>query len=198
VAPGYRDVNTAGVIQRNQSHALPAPPRAGATAEAGSFAAAMAAAPHSVLPTVPSGKGAQGSAAVTQTQPTPQVASAYRKYIGRSTGTGQCVALVHATNPALGATSCWVRGAPVQGNARLRPGTAIATFAPSGRYANATDGSSHTAVYLGQTAHGIQVLDQWAGKPAAVRTIPWRNPGAAAANTGGAFHVVNSTQTRIV
>lgn len=39
------------------------------------------------------------------------------------------------------------------------PGTAIATFDPSGKYGNHTDGRSHAAIYLGQDATGIQVLD---------------------------------------
>jgi hypothetical protein len=122
-------------------------------------------------------------------------AGSYAHFIGRSVGTGQCVALVRASNPNIGSTGCWVRGDPVRGNVNLQPGTPIATFAPSGHYANATDGSSHSAIYLGQTAQGVQVLDQWAGRPAAVRTIPWSEPGAVAANTGGAFHVVNVAQT---
>jgi hypothetical protein len=114
------------------------------------------------------------------------------RYVGHSTGSGQCVALVHATHPDLGPTSNWVRGEAVKGNTSLAPGTPIATFSRSGHYANATDGSSHAAIYLGQTAHGVQVLDQWAGRAAAVRTIPWSHPGGTAANTGAAFHVVRA------
>jgi hypothetical protein len=68
----------------------------------------------------------------------------------------------------------------------------IATFNASNRYANARDGSSHAAVYLGQNASGVQVLDQWAGSPAAVRVIPWHNPSGVAANTGSAFRVVRT------
>lgn len=134
------------------------------------------------------------SSGSTATAPLTQCAGAgaYENYIGRSTGSGECVALVRATNPSIGSTTHWGCGAQVQGNTSLQPGTVIATFAPSGRYANATDGSSHSAIYLGQTAQGVQVMDQWAGSPAAVRTIPWNNPGATAANTGGAFHVVTS------
>jgi hypothetical protein len=113
-------------------------------------------------------------------------------YVGRSSGSGQCVALVHAVSPAAGPTSHWVRGEPVKGNNGIRPGTAIATFGASGRYENATDGSSHAAIYLGQNGQGIQVLDQWAGSPAAVRTIRWSNPGGKAADTGNAFHVVRT------
>ncbi len=111
-------------------------------------------------------------------------------YIGRSVGTGQCVALVKAANPSLGPASGWVPGASVLGNTTLAPGTPIATFDSSNRYANATDGSSHAAIYLGQDQHGMLVMDQWAGSSAAVRTIPWSNPGSTPANTGSAFRVV--------
>lgn len=118
--------------------------------------------------------------------------------VGRSVGSGQCVALVQASQPAVGRTAGWSAGAAVQGNAALPPGTPIATFSPAGRYANATDGSSHAAIYLGQTADGVQVLDQWQGSAAAVRTIPWVNPGAPAANVGSAFRVINAGQTQQV
>ncbi len=111
-------------------------------------------------------------------------------FIGKSVGTGQCVALVKAANPSLGPASTWVGGAAVQGNVTLSPGTPIATFS-GGRYANATDGTSHAAIYLGQDHNGMLVLDQWAGSSAAVRMIPWSNPGATPANTGAAFRVVH-------
>ena len=120
------------------------------------------------------------------------IAADYAQYVGRSVGSGQCVALVQATNPSIGPTRNWQCGAPVQGNTDLRPGTIIATFDSSNRYANAMDGSSHAAIYLGQNERGIQVMDQWAGNTAAARTIPWTNPGGVAANTGTAFHVVQS------
>ena len=80
----------------------------------------------------------------------------------------------------------------MQGNTDLKPGTVIATFDSSDRYGNTLDGNSHAAIYLGQDKHGIQVMDQWAGKTAAIRTIPWSNPSGIAANTGAAFHVVQS------
>lgn len=114
------------------------------------------------------------------------------QFLGRRVGSGQCVALVQAVQPEVGPTRNWTCGEWVQGNARLQPGTPIATFDPSSRYANATDGSSHAAIYLGQSAEGIQVLDQWASKEAAVRTIPWSNPSGVAANTGTAYRVINS------
>lgn len=118
----------------------------------------------------------------------------YNRYIGHSTGSGQCVALVQSASPSVGSTHTWTCGEAVQGNTNLRPGTAIATFEASGHYANATDGNSHAAIYLGQNERGVQVLDQWSGNPAAVRTIPWVNSGNTAANTGSAFHVVRSAK----
>jgi hypothetical protein len=191
-------VNIAKFIFRNPHNA---PARAGApvtsTRGAESFAAMMANRHDGVPPTKAEGQASPAAPGSPHGHSVSDAsaAGAYGKFIGRSTGSGQCVALVHATNPAIGLTGGWGRGEPVRGNASLRPGTIIATFAPSGHYANATDGSSHSAIYLGQTAHGVQVLDQWAGHPAAVRTIPWSNPGAVAANTGSAFHVVDVAQT---
>ena len=100
------------------------------------------------------------------------------------------MALVQAADPSVGLTHTWTQGAQVQGNTSLAPGTPIATFNGSGQYANATDGSSHAAIYLGQNAQGIQVEDQWTGQPAHTRTIPWNNT-TGAANTGSAFYVIS-------
>jgi hypothetical protein len=191
-------MNIAELIDRNR-HTVTGRARTPATSTggAGSFTAVMSNQRNSALPSVSAGKGGPTAASFPHIQSPGSAAAsgAYGKFIGRSTGTGQCVALVRATNPAIGSTASWVRGDPVQGNASLQPGTAIATFSPSGRYANATDGSSHSAIYLGQTTQGVLVLDQWAGRPAAVPTIPWNHPGAVAANTGCAFHVVNSVES---
>ena len=120
------------------------------------------------------------------------IAADYARYIGRSVGSGQCVALVQAANPSIGPTRNWQSGVPVQGNTELRSGTIIATFDSSDRYANALDGRSHAAIYLGQNERGIQVMDQWAGNTATARTIPWTNPSGVVANTGTAFRVVQS------
>ena len=117
------------------------------------------------------------------------VAQGWDSFVGQSVGSGQCVALVQAADPAVGLTRTWAQGGQVQGNTSLVPGTVIATFNGQGQYANAMDGSSHAAIYLGQNAQGIQVLDQWAGSPAAYRTIRWS--GATAANTGSSFYVVS-------
>ena len=141
-----------------------------------------------------SGKFGQiSAAAVGGTGGTNAVAAAQLgRFVGRSTGSGQCVALAKAVQPSVGHTSNWRGGEKVQGNTDLQPGTVIATFNKANRYANALDGSSHAAVYLGQDTRGMQVLDQWAGSRAAVRTIPWNHSGAVAANTGSAFRVVKT------
>lgn len=90
------------------------------------------------------------------------IATDPRKFVGQSIGNGQCVAFARAA-AALPHTSAWRQGQPVFG-ATLAPGTAIATFGRDGRYANDTHGNSHAAIYLGQNANGIQVLDQWVEK----------------------------------
>lgn len=187
-------IQNLGLILRNppaQVRLLPSGPKM-PNAAAGSFAAlaaaSMAAIPGRGQQAVQDG-GATGAAARLGTAGG-FMAADFAQYLGRSTGSGQCVALVRAANPGIGPTRNWKCGPPVRGNADLRPGTAIATFNGADRYANATDGSSHAAIYLGQNERGIQVMDQWAGSEAAVRTIPWRNPSGVAANTGTAFHVV--------
>ena len=81
----------------------------------------------------------------------------------------------------------------------IAAGTAIATFDATGRYASLADGSSHAAIYLGQTPQGIMVIDQWnehgsdgsvAARRPAERLIKFANPGASPADQGGAFHVI--------
>ena len=176
----------------------PKPPDAAAGTFAALAAASLAAMPRQYGQQVTQGSGAagpqapagHGGAAAKLGAPGGFMAAEFAQYLGRSAGSGQCVALVQAASPGIGPTRNWKCGAPVRGNTDLRPGTAIATFNAADRYANATDGSSHAAIYLGQSERGIQVMDQWAGSAAAVRTIPWSNPSGVAANTGTAFHVV--------
>jgi hypothetical protein len=87
--------------------------------------------------------------------PSRYVADNPRQWIGRpSVGTGKCVPLVQAAAGAPRSTE-WRRGVPVHGSTTIRPGTAIATFDSDGRY------TGHNAIYLGQDANGIQVVDQW-------------------------------------
>ena len=141
-----------------------------------------------------SGSTGGGSGATSATGNGDSIGSAaasWTQYAGQNVGSGQCVALVQAADSSVGLTKTWAEGAQVQGNTQIQPGTAIATFDNSGRYANATDGSSHAAIYLGQNAQGIQVMDQWSDHAASYRTISWTNPGATAANTGSQFYVVS-------
>jgi hypothetical protein len=89
----------------------------------------------------------------------PYVATNPRKFENQLVGSGQCVVFVQAA-ALTGLTRSWKRGEQVKG-ATLAPGTAIATFDMNGNYANDTHGRSHAAIYLGQDATGIRVLDQW-------------------------------------
>jgi hypothetical protein len=90
------------------------------------------------------------------------VAANPKKFIGRSIGNGQCVAFARAA-ANMPHSGEWGKGELVQG-AALAFGTAIATFDKNGRYANDTHGASHVAIYIGQDARGIKVLDQWVEK----------------------------------
>lgn len=88
------------------------------------------------------------------------IANNPKTFVGKSVGNGQCVAFARAA-ANIPHTLSWKRGQLVKGNLGIRAGTAIATFDPSGQYGNHTDGGSHVAIYLGQDAIGIRVLDQW-------------------------------------
>ncbi len=117
-----------------------------------------------------------------------------RRWIGEHPiGTGECVSLVQQATGAPRAME-WRPGILVQGNANIRPGTAIATFDSSDRY----DG--HAAIYLGQDGHGIQVVDQWnirdshgriiGQQPPSVRTLPFNDPQHSRINRGDSYRVV--------
>ncbi|CAM4072686.1 BPSL0067 family protein [Paracidovorax anthurii] len=108
-------------------------------------------------------------------------------------GNKQCVALVkmYAKAPP---SSLWKEGAAVKGNTLLREGTAIATFV-NGRYPNQASGN-HAALYVGQDASGIFVIDQWSksGKIQS-RKLPFLGKGKNGnwvdpSNNGDAFSVV--------
>ena len=96
-----------------------------------------------------------GGGPASEAAPGRYVGNNPEQWIGRqSVGTGECVALVQAATGAP-LTREWQPGVSVQGNATIRPGTAIATFDSNGRYAG------HAAIYVGQDEHGIHVIDQW-------------------------------------
>jgi len=116
----------------------------------------------------------------------------------KSVGDGQCVAFVKAASGAP-ETKRWTKGAPVKANPGLTVGTAIATFDSDGTYGNHQDGRSHAAIYMGQDAHGLRVMDQWMtpikdakGKitghkpqPVHLRTIRFWHKGAVTPNNDG-------------
>ena len=127
----------------------------------------------------------------------PYVASSPRTYLNTSVGTGQCVPLVEAASGAPRDAS-WSKGALVKGGTSIAPGTAIATFDADGTYGNHTNGSSHAAIYMGQTEKGIQVIDQWVShehgkrvvQMAHERTIRFHGGAGKKSNDGDAFYVV--------
>ena len=127
----------------------------------------------------------------------PYVASAPKAYLNTSVGSGQCVPLVEAATGAP-RDAAWSRGKVVKGATDIAVGTAIATFDADGRYGNHTNGQSHAAIYMGQDARGIQVIDQWVhmkhGKrevhAAQTRTIAFRGGHGPRSDDGDQFYVV--------
>lgn len=119
----------------------------------------------------------------------PHIAALPAHYHGKPHGDGHCVALVRALTD-LPATSQWRRGEPVRGT-DCEPGTAIATFDDSGRYANAMDNSSHAAILLGQHEdNSITVYDQWLNQPPHQRVIRNRDGLGYAVNDASRFYVI--------
>ena len=109
------------------------------------------------------------------------IATNPKRLLGTSVGTGQCVAFVQAAAMA-GPTRRWSRGELVKG-AKLAIGTAIATFDDKGKYISNTGGLSHAAIYMGQDALGIQVLDQYGVTTKGADGKPLRVPVSVSART---------------
>ena len=112
--------------------------------------------------------------------------------LNTSVGDGQCVAYVKkaAKTPA---SSLWAEGEHVRG-ADLQRGTAIAMFQDR-EYKNATNGTSHAAIYLGQDGKGIQVHDQWVKKGGErhvvqPRTIRFKGGKGLPVDDGDAYSVI--------
>jgi hypothetical protein len=84
----------------------------------------------------------------------------------------------------------------VEGATDIAPGTAIATFNFDGAYGpsdspGGASGVSHTGIYLGQDASGVQILDQWSGSGgASIHTIPWSSWGGNTAEAGSQYYVI--------
>jgi len=99
---------------------------------------------------------------------------------------GQCVSYVKKVCPGLPPTHLWRKGEPVKGNTQILPGTVIATFGPAGQY------HGHAAIYVSQSAGGVEVYDQYVTppRPQAVnaRVLRWGAHGRS--NDGNNFYVV--------
>lgn len=112
-----------------------------------------------------------------------------QQHIGKTLGNGHCVHLVY-TAPNVPNTSMWKRGPKVKGLTDLPEGTCIATFGGNGRYENKTDGSSHAAVYVGQTEDCLIVYDQWLNKPVSARNIWFRNGKGKPVDDGDQYYII--------
>jgi hypothetical protein len=125
----------------------------------------------------------------------PFVAAHPEAYVGLVVGDGHCVAYVRAAANAPH-TSLWIEGRPVYEVAdTLTPGTAIASFNRDGRYGNATDGSSHAALFVsGDEAGGIAVYDQWRLHPVSRRIIRAKGGKGPAADDADAFAVIEVSE----
>ncbi|QGZ64369.1 BPSL0067 family protein [Paraburkholderia acidisoli] len=107
---------------------------------------------------------------------------------------GQCVSYVVQVCPTLPArTIDWKRGALVKGNAAIVPGTVIATFDAPEDTTKTPVYRGHAAIYVRQTAAGIEVYDQFVSgatpSPVSLRTIYW-NGGSYISNNANNFYVV--------
>jgi hypothetical protein len=88
-------------------------------------------------------------------------------------------------------TMQWKEGKKVtQGDATIAAGAPIATFV-NGKYPQSGSTGMHAAIYLGQNAVGIQVLDQWRAQgQVKQRTIRWNPNSTSPSNDAKAFSVV--------
>jgi len=85
----------------------------------------------------------------------------------------------------------WQEGKKItQGDTAVAAGTPIATFV-NGKYPQTGSTGMHAAIYLGQNAVGIQVLDQWRAQgEVRERTIRWNPTSTSPSNDAKAFSVV--------
>jgi hypothetical protein len=100
-------------------------------------------------------------------------------------GSGECTALAQFTLPGNTTPLCpyptsqWTPGEKVRGNLTLQRGTLIAVFHLR-RYPSKYGGVTHTALYIGQTDEGIEVIHQSLGRPitgALIRFDDLKSPG---------------------
>lgn len=114
-------------------------------------------------------------------------------YVGKAfvneKGNAECVEFIRQTLKAP-PTALWKEGKKVtKGDTSILRGAAIATFV-NGVYPQSGISGMHAAIYLGQSATGIEVLDQWRAQGMVkARTIRW-DGGPSLSNTGTAFSVI--------
>jgi hypothetical protein len=116
------------------------------------------------------------------------IAHNHEDLIGQVIGTGHCVPMVREATGAPH-TSEWRRGSLVKG-LKLARGTAIATFDPSGTYGNHTDGRSHCAILEAETDAGLEVIDQWQGRPTGRRVIRFKRGTGQPCDDADQYHVI--------
>lgn len=105
-------------------------------------------------------------------------------------GNAECVEFIKQTLNAP-QTKLWREGKKVtRGDMTIPIGAAIATFV-DGKYPQEGTTGKHAAIYLGQNALGIQVLDQFRRqgvvKP---RTIKWTPSSHNLSDDGNAFSII--------
>jgi len=120
----------------------------------------------------------------------PFIADNPKQHIGTVVSNGHCLRHVQVV-AGVTHSSTLRRGDPVRGSS-CAPGTVIGTFDEDGRYANATDGSSHVAILLAETDEGLLVVDQWLGQPVHERLIHFRDGEGSAVNDASRYHIVES------
>jgi hypothetical protein len=134
--------------------------------------------------------GTQGSSG-TGTQGSSATAADCQQYVGSTTAPTSSVSLTRDFDSSLPPSSQWQQGELVEGATDIAPGTPIATFNFDGAYGRTDSpggesGISHTGIYLGLDASGVQILDQWSGSGGAqIHTIPWSSRGGNTAEAGG-------------
>ncbi|HEY2235557.1 MAG TPA: BPSL0067 family protein [Candidatus Angelobacter sp.] len=91
----------------------------------------------------------------------------YTRTLHKPLGSGECAALPIALNRSIPhEVAHWQRGAQVVGNVALAPGTVIAIFNKNLDYQGShfatvrSFGIAHVALYIAQTANGIEVVHQ--------------------------------------
>jgi hypothetical protein len=112
------------------------------------------------------------------------------KYQGQTLGAapfvGECAAGVQQVfseaGIQLGRTASWRPGVLVRGG-QVAAGTAIASF-KNGRYWR------HAAILIRETSLGLEVWDQWIGRPWGSRTLRFTDNSNDGSNNGNLFYVI--------